>query len=388
MRFAARLAAVPPYLFADIDRKVLEARRQGVDVINLGIGDPDIPTPDPIIDALTEAVRETEFHRYPDYNGHPAFRKAMAEYYQRRFGVALDPDREVLGLIGSKEGIAHLTWAVVGPGDVVLVPEPGYPVYAAQARLAGADIYPVPLTAEHNFLPDLAAIPPGVLQRARLLWINYPNNPTGAIAEVAFYEEAVAFCRQHAILLASDLAYSEVGFGGYRGPSVMEVPGAREVAVEFFSLSKPYRMTGWRIGAAVGSQEALEALSIVKTNTDSGQFGAVQMAGIKALSPAMDSTVEDACQVYQRRRDLTVQALLAAGLHPPVPVATFYLWVPTPQGLTAKETASKFLDTCGVVVSPGSAYGAWGEGYFRVSLTAPDERLAEACRRITAALRF
>lgn len=388
VQFASRLKTVPPYLFSDIDRKVQEARSRGVDVINLGIGDPDLPTPPHIVDELCVRARESEFHRYPDYSGHRLFREAVSAYYRRRFRVALDPATEVLGLIGSKEGIAHMTWAAAGPGDVVLVPEPGYPVYAAQARLAGADVYPVPLTPERGFLPDLEAIPSAVRARARLLWVNYPNNPTGAVCDLAFYEEAVAFCRAHDILLASDLAYSEVGFGGYRAPSILEVDGAKDVAVEFFSLSKPYRMTGWRIAAAVGNREALRSLSIVKTNTDSGQFGAVQMAGVRALAPDTDKDIEEACQVYERRRDLAVSALREAGLNPPVPQATFYLWVPTPAGMTAAETATKFLETCGVVVTPGAAYGAQGEGYFRVSLTAPDERIREAARRISEALRF
>jgi LL-diaminopimelate aminotransferase len=388
VQFASRLDSVPPYLFAAMDRKVQELRARGVDVINLGIGDPDLPTPEPIVEALRQAAGEAPLHRYPDYMGHPRFREAVAGYYARRFGVALDPGREVLGLIGSKEGIAHLTWAVAGPGDLVLVPEPGYPVYGAQARLAGADIYPVPLTADHNFLPSLESIPTEAARRARLLWINYPNNPTAATAPLGFLREAVEFCRDHDILLASDLAYSEVGFDGYRAPSVLEVEGAREVAVEFFSLSKPYRMTGWRLAAAVGNPEALSALGIIKTNTDSGQFGAVQMAGIRALGADLDAEVEAACQVYQRRRDLAVRALRAAGFQPPVPAATFYLWVPTPPGKTAAETATELLEGAGVAVTPGAAYGQAGEGYFRISLTAPDARIEEACQRIAAQVKF
>jgi len=385
---AARLASVPPYLFADIDRKVAELRQRGVDVINLGIGDPDLPTPAPIVEALITHAADPVLHRYPDYNGHVRFRQAMARYYARRFGVSLDPDREVVGLIGSKEGIAHLTWALAGPGDVVLVPEPGYPVYGVQARLAGADVYWMPLVAERGFLPDLDAIPETVRRRARLLWINYPNNPTGAVADRAFLERAVAFCRAYDIVLASDLAYSEVGFDGYRAPSVLEIPGAREIAVEFFSLSKPYRMTGWRIGAAVGAADVLDALAVIKTNTDSGQFGAIQMAAIRALEPDLDAEVEAGARVYQNRRDRVVAALRAVGLTPFVPQATFYLWVPTPAGMSAAECATRFLEVAGVAVTPGAAYGPSGEGYFRISLTAPDDRLDEACRRISEALRF
>ncbi len=382
MQFADRLATVGPYLFFELDQKAAAARARGVDVINLGIGDPDLPTPEPIVDALIAGVRDPATHRYPDYRGAAVFREAVAGFYARRFGVALDPADQVLGLIGSKEGISHLTWAVVGPGDVVLVPEPAYPVYAVQARMAGATVFPLPLTAARGFLPDLAAIPSDVWQRAKLLWINYPNNPTGAVADRAFLDEAVARCRQHDVLLASDLAYSEVGYGGYRAPSVLEIPGAGEVAVEFFSLSKPYRMTGWRLAAAVGRADALAALAVVKTNTDSGQFTAIQRAGVRALAPDQDAAVAEAVAVYQRRRDLAVAALRAAGFDPPTPAATFYLWVPTPGGVSARDTAARVLEEAGVVLTPGSAYGAAGEGYVRLSLTASDARLEEACARI------
>lgn len=382
MQFADRLATVGPYLFFDLDQKAAAARARGVDVINLGIGDPDLPTPGPIVDAMVAGVHDPATHRYPDYQGTLAFREAVAGFYARRFGVALDPRGEVLGLIGSKEGISHLTWAVVGPGDVVLVPEPAYPVYAVQARMAGATAFPLPLTAARGFLPDLAAIPDAVWRQAKLLWINYPNNPTGAVADRAFLADAVARCRQHDVVLASDLAYSEIGYAGYRAPSVLEVPGAREVAVEFFSLSKPYRMTGWRLAAAVGRADALGALSVVKTNTDSGQFTAIQLAGVRALQPDQDEAIAGAVAVYQRRRDLAVAALQAAGFDPPTPSATFYLWVPTPSGVSAAATAARVLDEAGVVLTPGSAYGAAGEGYVRLSLTAPDARLEEACQRI------
>jgi LL-diaminopimelate aminotransferase len=382
MRLAQRVESVPPYLFATIDRQIRDARRRGVDVISLGIGDPDLPTPAPVLEALAAAAADPALHRYPDYAGHPAFREAVAGYYARRFGVDLDPQREVLGLIGSKEGIAHLTWAIAGPGDVVLVPEPGYPVYAAQARLAGADVYPLPLTAAAGFLPDLDAVPAAVREQARLCWLNYPNNPTGAVAPREFLRDAVAWARAHDVLLASDLAYADVGFDGYRAPSILEIEGARDVAVEFYSLSKPYRMTGWRLGAAVGNADALAGLAVVKTNTDSGQFGAVQLAGVRALQPDLDAAVEEGCRVYRRRRDAAVAALRRAGFQPPVPQATFYLWVPTPPGFTGGEVAERLLREAGVVVTPGAAYGSYGEGYIRVSLTLPDDRLEEACRRI------
>lgn len=384
MKFADRLATVGPYLFFDLDQKAAAARARGIDVINLGIGDPDLPTPDPIVDALVAGVRDPATHRYPDYQGALAFREAVAQFYRRRFGVTLDARQEVLGLIGSKEGISHLTWAAVGPGDIVLVPEPSYPVYAVQARLAGASVYPLPLTAARGFLPDLSAIPDDVWRRAKLLWINYPNNPTGAVADRAFLADAVERCRRHDVLLASDQAYSEIGYDGYRAPSVLEVPGAQDVAVEFFSLSKPYRMTGWRLGAAVGRADAIHALSVVKTNTDSGQFTAIQLAGVRALAPDQDQAILEAVAVYQRRRDLAVAALRAAGFEAAAPQATFYLWVPTPPGLSAADTAALVLDRTGVVLTPGSAYGASGEGYVRLSLTAADERIQEACARIAA----
>ena len=384
VKFADRLATVGPYLFFDLDQKAAAARARGVDVINLGIGDPDLPTPGAIVDAMVEGARDPATHRYPDYQGALRFREAVAHFYQRRFGVALDPRQEVLGLIGSKEGISHLTWAAAGPGDVVLVPEPSYPVYAVQARLAGATVFSLPLTAGQGFLPDLAAVPDPVWRRAKLLWINYPNNPTGAVADRAFLADAVDRCRAHDVLLASDQAYSEIGYDGYRAPSVLEVPGAKEVAVEFFSLSKPYRMTGWRLGAAVGRADAIHALSLVKTNTDSGQFTAIQLAGVRALEPDQDQAIQEAVGVYQRRRDLAVSALRAAGFDAAAPRATFYLWVPTPPGLSARDTAALVLDRTGVVLTPGSAYGESGEGYVRLSLTAPDDRIQEACGRIAA----
>ncbi|BDG60665.1 LL-diaminopimelate aminotransferase [Caldinitratiruptor microaerophilus] len=389
-RPARRIESVPPYLFAEIDRKRREVAARGVDVISLGIGDPDLPTPDFVVERMAQEIRDPRWHRYPDYEGHPAFRRAVASFYRRRFGVEIDPDREVLALIGSKEGLAHLIWAYVDPGDVVLVPDPAYPVYLTQTRLAGGEPYVMPLRRERGFLPDLGAIPTDVARRAKLLFVNYPNNPTGAVADRAFYEEAVAFCRQHDILLVSDNAYSEMTFDGFVAPSALEVPGARDVTVEFWSLSKPFNMTGWRIAAAVGNADALyRALGIVKTNLDSGQFTAIQMAAAAALeSPEAEAFIRRMNAVYARRRDMAVQALRRMGLDVEAPRGTFYLWVPVPAGHTSTSFATLLLEKAGVVVTPGIGYGPGGEGYVRLSLCLPDERLQEALDRMTAQVRI
>jgi LL-diaminopimelate aminotransferase len=384
---ADRIHTLPPYLFADIDQRVKAAQARGVDVINLGIGDPDLPTPEPVVAARQRAAAVREWQRYPDYLGLPSFREAVAAYYARRFGVALDPAREVMALIGSKEGIAHLTWALVGPTDAVLAPDPGYPVYAVQARLAGAEAVALPLSAG-RFWPQWEAVDAATWRRARLLWINYPNNPTGAVATRGLYQTAVAQCRRHGVALASDLAYADVGFEGYRAPSVLETPGARDVAVEFFSLSKPYRMTGWRIAAAVGNAALLGALAALKTHTDSGPFTAVQVAASRALAPDLDAEVRAGADVYRRRRDRTVAALGRVGLRPASPRATFYLWVPAPDGMDGRQAADLLLDRAAVVVTPGVAFGDGGRGYFRISLTQPDARLDEALQRMERALSF
>lgn len=380
---AQRIAQVPPYLFAEIDQKRAAAAARGVDVISLGIGDPDLPTPQFVIERMQQAVTNPQYHRYPDYEGSLAFRQAACQFYQRRWGVAFDPHSQVMALIGSKEGLAHLIWAYIGPGDVALVPDPGYPVYRTHTLLAGGEPYPLPLIRENGFLPDLQAIPAEVARRAKLLFINYPNNPTGAVAPLSFYEEAVAFCRQYDILLVSDNAYSEITFDGYRAPSVFNVGGASDVAVEFWSLSKPFNMTGWRIAFAVGSKEAIAALGIIKTNTDSGQFTAIQEAAIAALtSPEADRFVAELNQVYQRRRDLAVAGLRAIGLDASPMKGSFYLWVPVPAGHTSASFATLLLEQAGVVVTPGAAYGQHGEGYIRISLCTKEERLKEALRRI------
>ena len=385
VRVAQRVIDVPPYLFAALDRRKAEVAARGIDVIPLGIGDPDLPTPASVVASMQAAAANPANHRYPDYAGSAAFRQAAAAYMARRFAVTLNPagapDGEVLGLIGAKEGLAHLIWAFVDPGDVVLCPDPGYPVYATHTRFCGGQPYWLPLRADHGFLPDLEAIPPEVCRKAKILFLNYPNNPTAATADLAFFERAVAFCHRHEILLAHDNAYAEIGYEGYRAPSVLEVPGAREVAIEFHSLSKPFNMTGWRIGFACGNARAVAALGIVKNNTDSGPFTAVQDAAITALELGPE-VLAGQIAVYQRRRDTMVRALRAAGIATPSPRATIYLWCPVPEGETSEGFSGRLLEDAGVFVTPGTGYGACGEGFFRISLTCPDARLEEAARRI------
>ncbi len=389
MRKAKRIEKVPPYLFAEIDRKRQEAVASGVDVISLGIGDPDLPTPDFIIDRLVREARDPSTHRYPPYEGIPAFRQAVAGYYARRFGVELDPDKEVIALIGSKEGLAHLAWAFVDRGDVALVSDPGYPVYGTHTLLAGGEAVPLPLLPERGFLPDLDAVSPDVRRRASVMFLCYPNNPTAGTADLDFFRQAVAFARENEILFVHDSAYIEITYDGYRAPSVLEVEGAKDVAIEFGSLSKPFNMTGWRLGYAVGSREAVSALGIVKTNTDSGQFAAIQRAGVEALTnPASRSFIDKMCSVYQSRRDLAVRTLKSLGCPVPVPRGSFYIWAPVPKGYTSVGFAAHVLDKAGVIVTPGSAYGARGEGYFRISLTLADNRLEEALRRVAACVNW
>ncbi len=386
MKIAARMEQLPPYLFLELDRIIQQKQAQGHDVINLGIGDPDLPTPAHIVEALQAAAARPANHRYPNYLGSPAFREAIARWYHTRFGVSIDPQTESVGLIGSKEGIAHLTWAMAGPNDVVLIPEPSYPVYFTQALLSGAEVYSLPLTPDNHFLPDLSAVPQSVLSRAKMLWLNYPNNPTGAVAPREFLQDAVAFCRTHDILLCSDLAYAEVGFDGYRAPSTLEIDGAKDVCVEFYSLSKPFNMTGWRVAAAVGNPLAVKALGTLKSNLDSGVFTAVQEAAAIALEHDPMAFFASQNPIYQERRDLVIRALHESGIDIPAPLSTFYIWFPAPGGLTSSEASRFLVEEANVVVAPGSSYGASGEGWLRISLTCPTDRLAEAMDRIKAAL--
>ncbi len=380
---AQRIAKVPPYLFAEIDKKKAAVIERGVDVISLGIGDPDLPSPSFVVEKMKEASENPKFHQYPDYNGSLEFRKAAIQFYKKRFGVEFDPKTETLAVIGSKEGIAHIIWAYVDEGDYVLVPDPAYPVYKTHTLLAGGTPYMMPLKAENHFLPDFSAIPEDVAKKAKLMFLNYPNNPTGAVATVQFYKEAVDFCKQYDILLVSDNAYSEMTYDGYVAPSVFNAEGARDVAVEFWSLSKPFNMTGWRIGFAVGNADAIGALGVIKTNTDSGQFTAVQAAAIEALtSPKADAFIKEMNAIYARRRDIAVEGLRAIGLKVEPCKGTFYLWVPVPEGHTSASFATLLLEEAGVVVTPGGAYGEHGEGYIRVALCLPEERLKEAMERI------
>ncbi len=381
VRTAECLDHLAPYLFAQIDKKRDALVEQGVDVISLGIGDPDLPTPDHIVDAMVDAVRKPENHRYPDYEGSLAYRTACADWMRCRFGVEVDPKTEVLALIGSKEGIAHLHTAFVDPGDYVLAPSIGYPVYSGGATLMSAQTYFMPMREGDGFLADFDSVPEDVLAKAKIMFLGYPNNPTGAVATGEYFDRAIAFCLEHDLLLAHDNAYSEIGFDGYRAPSILERPRARECCIEFFSLSKAYNMTGWRIAFAAGNAKAIAALGTVKNNLDSGQFTAIQDAAIVALTGSQQC-IDDMCAIYERRRDLIVDALRAIGVECEKPRATIYVWAKVPHGYTSESFATELLERAHVIVTPGSGYGPDGEGYIRISLTTPDERLLEAVRRI------
>jgi LL-diaminopimelate aminotransferase len=383
VKVARRIESLPPYLFAELDRKLDAKRAEGMDVISLGVGDPDLPTPPHIIEAMSEAIHDPATHRYPSYYGTLEFRTAVAGWYGRRFGVELDPEREVITLIGSKEGIAHLALAFVDPGDEALVSDPGYPVYGTSTLLAGGTPVSLPLTADNDFRPDLERAP--VTARTRLAWLNFPGNPTGAVAADDTFEKAVGWAAEHDLLLAHDAAYSEITFDGYAAPSILQVPGARDVAVEFNSLSKFNNMTGWRIGFCVGSAEAIRRLGVVKTNIDSGLFNAIQRAGVAALE-GPDDHVEELRATYQRRRDLVISTLNGLGWALKPPLGAIYVWIPVPEGETSVSFADRLLDQTGVFVAPGNGYGVHGEGYVRASLTVPDARLEEAMERLTRTL--
>ncbi len=378
---AERLNRIGAYLFADLDRKREALAAKGVDVISLGIGDPDLPTPDHIIEALVRAARDPRSHRYPPYGGIAGFREAVAEWYRRRFDVRLDPQTEVLALIGSKEGLAHLPWALLNPGEAALVPDPGYPVYRSATILAEGDPIAFPLAAEHGFLPDLAAIPAASVRRARIMFLNYPNNPTAGVTDLAFFEEVVRFAQQHDLVVAHDNSYSEIAYDGYRPPSFLQAHGAKEVGVEFHSLSKTFCMTGWRIGFAVGNAAVIKALGTIKTNIDSGVFRAVQEAGIAGLL-GPEEPLRERLEVYRRRRDRVIAGLTALGWPAPRPRATFYVWMAAPDGGSGADFAADVLERTGVVITPGAGYGTQGERYVRLSLTTPDARLDEALDRL------
>lgn len=383
MDFANRISQVPPYLFVQISRKIAEKRAEGIDVISFGIGDPDMPTPAVVTDALREAALEPSNHRYPESEGLPEFRQAVAAWYNRRFGVSLDPETEVLSLIGAKEGIGHASLCFIDPGDVALVPNPGYPVYAVGTLFAGGESYALPLLEKNGWLPDLDAIPKDVAGKARVMWLNYPNNPTGATAELDYFEKVVAFAKQHDVAVMHDACYTEVAYDGYKPPSFLQASGAKDVGLEFHSLSKTYNMTGWRIGMAAGNPDMIRSLMIVKSNLDSGVPQAIQRMGIEALSGALDS-VDERNAVYQRRRDRVITVLRGIGLRVEPPRASLYIWARVPDGYTSADFSERLLEERDILVSPGTGYGRYGEGYVRLSLTVPDDDFERALDRISS----
>jgi len=376
-----RLEAMPPYMFAELERKIADKRAAGIDVISLGIGDPDKPTYPHVVEAMQGAVADPGNQNYPSNRGREEFRAAFSDFYRRRFGVEIDPENEVIPAIGAKECIYNLCFAFLDPGDVALASDPGYPVYTGGPILAGAEAVLLPLEERLGFAPDLDAIDAQTAERARLLFLNYPNNPSGAIVPDGFFEKVVEFAREHEILVVHDNAYSETTYDGYVAPSFLATPGAKEVGVEVFSLSKGYNMTGWRVGAILGNADAIQTYWRLKTNVDSGLFEAIQMAAVAALE-GPSSALEEMNAIYARRRDLTVDTLRAIGVDVKSPKGTIYVWAPVPEGHTSTSFCEMVLEEAAVVISPGSMYGRSGEGYFRISLTTPDERLTEALERM------
>ena len=381
MKFAERIDKLQPYLFVEITRKINQKRAAGVDVITFAIGDPDIPTPPHILDKLLEAAQDPPNHRYPESDGLPQFRRAISDWYGKRFGIALDSDKEVLPLIGAKEGIGHMALCFVDPGDVALVPDPGYPVYSVGTMFAGGESYFMPLLEENGWLPDLDAIPEQIAQKAKVMWLNYPNNPTSAIADIDYFERVVDFAKAYDIAVCHDGPYTEVAYDGYTPVSFLQAKGAMDVAVEFHSLSKSYNMTGWRVGMAVGNAEMINALMRVKSNLDSGIPQAIQIAGIEALLASQECISENNA-IYQRRRDKLVDALRGIGMEITPPRASLYVWARVPEGYSSAEFAAMLLEEKDIVVTPGSGYGEYGEGYIRLSLTLPDEHLTKAVQRL------
>ena len=381
MKIAQRIQTIPPYLFAEIDRKKEEAIKRGVDIINLGIGDPDQPTPNNIIEKLRESIKDSRTHHYPPYQGTTEFRQAVASWYKNRFRVNLDPDQEVMALIGSKEGIAHIFLAFIDPGDFSLIPDPGYPVYKTGTLFANGLPYIMPLLEENDFLPNLEEIDEEVAQRAKLMFINYPNNPTAAVANKDFFEKVVKFAKKYDILVCHDFAYSEMTFDGYKTSSFLEIEGAKDVGIEFHSLSKIYNMTGWRLGFAVGNKDAISALSTIKTNIDSGAFIAIQEAGVEALTGSQDN-IEKMNEIYTRRRDVVINGLNKLGWNLKPTKATFYIWIPTSKNINSVDFANLLLEKTGIIVTPGIGYGEYGEGFVRIALTVEEKRLEEAIGRM------
>jgi LL-diaminopimelate aminotransferase len=381
MKQARRLDNAPPYLFVEIEANIKKAQAMGMDVISLGIGDPDTPTPGFIIEKMHEALNNPVYHAYPEYSGCLEFRTAVSRYYKRRFGVDIDPETEVVALLGSKEGIAHIFFALVNDCDFTLVPDPQYPVYKLASALTGGIPYPMPLTRENAYLPDLSLIPREVARRSKILFVNYPNNPTGTVANLDFYQQVVNYGLENDIVVCNDNAYSEFTYDSVAAPSILQAKGAMETAVEFHSLSKSYNMTGWRIGYAVGCKEAISKLKKMKENIDSGVFTAIQIAGVEALDNG-DAFAQSMQKIYARRREIALTGLKSLGMEFEVPKGAFYVWVNVPGGYTSKSFTSLLLEQAGVVVAPGNGYGEYGEGYFRISLTISDERLKEAFGRI------
>jgi len=381
MKFSDRLGKLAPYPFVEISRIIAEKKAAGVDIVTFGIGDPDIPTPRPIIDKLMEASQDPPNHRYPETDGLPEVRRAIAHWYEQRFGVQLDPDKEVLPLIGAKEGIGHAAFCFLDPGDIALIPDPAYPVYGVGTMFAGAESHIMPLYERNGWLPELDAIPGPVADAAKLMWLNYPNNPTSAVATHEDLAAAVAYCREKDIALLHDAAYSEIGYEGYRATSCMQVDGAKDVSLEFHSLSKTYNMTGWRFGMAVGNADMIKALFQIKANLDSGIPQAIQQMAIEALTGPQDC-VDSNVEIYQRRRDRVIKALTTLGLTVDVPRASLYIWARVPEGFTSAELAARLLEETDIVVTPGSSYGQYGEGYIRLSLTTPDEQVEKGCQRL------
>ncbi len=379
--YAERIKTLPPYLFAAIDEMKQRAMARGVDIINLGIGDPDLPTPAPILQRMQKAVTDPQHHQYPSSSGMLSFRTAVADWYKRRFNVDVDPKSEVVTLIGSKEGIGHVPMAFIDPGDVVLVPSPGYPVYPVAASFAGGTAHAMPLLKRNGFLPDLNAVPPDVAQKAKLMFLNSPNNPTSVIADTAFFQRVVAFAKERHVIVCHDAAYSEIFYDGRRPPSFLEADGAMDVGIEFHSLSKTFNMTGWRLGFAVGRADVIAGLSQIKSNLDSGQFQAIQEAGITALE-SDDRITAGFRAIYQERRDVLVEGLKNLGLQFETPSATFYVWIEVPQGYTSASFTARLLEKAGLVTTPGNGFGAPGEGYVRMTITTTKERLAEAVDRL------
>jgi len=381
MKMARRIKNLPPYLYVEIIKKINEKRARGEEVITFAIGDPDIPTPSHIIERLCQEAQNPANHRYPESDSLPELRQAVAEWYKRRFDISFDADSEVLPLIGAKEGIAHIAFCLIDPGDIALVPEPGYPVYPVSTMLAGGTSHYMPLTRENNFLPDLDSIPKDIANKAKFMWLNYPNNPTGAVANLDFFNKVVKFAQQHNLVVCHDAPYTEVAFDGYRPVSFLQADSAREVGVEFHSLSKSYNMTGWRIGMVVGNDEIVGALNTLKSNLDSGIPQAIQYAAIEALTGPQDC-IEQHNAIYQRRRDLVVEGLRSIGLEAESPKASLYVWAKVPEGYTSVEFTSVLLEQVGVVVTPGGGYGKHGEGYVRLSLTVPDAALVKGLSRL------